>query len=129
MLVTRENVTYAAEPIPHLVVVAPPHMDALPPLTVRDGVVSNCAGWNLAARLAFSVVDGPGEAGFMVQGANGQRDAKVMLQWLEAVDKAGGALVIALESQPQDLSLEHLVAIPNARGGSVPFLPPESMAD
>ncbi|TDD58583.1 hypothetical protein E1293_46895 [Actinomadura darangshiensis] len=120
MLVPRENAMYVAEPIPHLVLVAPPGLETLPPLTLRDGVVGRCDGWNLFARLTVSVVDGPGDAGFMVPGATDEQEAERLAPRLDAVQRAGAAVVIGLPAHPSDPSLESLVSAPGVRGGTVP---------
>lgn len=129
MFVPQSRASFVVDPVPQLIVVAPPHMDALPPITVRDGYIQPCEGWLLFPRLTLCVVDGPGDAGFLVQGAADADQAEHLTRWLEALDKTGAAVVIALEEPLEDTSLDELVSLPTARGGAIPLLsadPPPS---
>jgi hypothetical protein len=69
------------------------------------------------------VVDGPGDAGFLVQGARGKEEAEHFFQWLEDVEAAKGAVVLATSAvdPPTEPTLDPqtLYGRPGVRGGFV----------
>ena len=128
-LVPFERVRYLIEGAPVLLLPALPEVGSLPPLRLaEDGSVERCDGWRVAARLAMTIVDGPGDDGIAVQGSpGGDADDEHVMRWCEAVDAHEGAVVLAFdgwdaETEPSallELALEH-----GARGGTMPDVPP-----
>jgi hypothetical protein len=129
VLLRRDQVRYLVEGSPVLLLPALPESAALPALRLtEEGAVGRCDGWRIAARLALTVVDGPGGHGVVVQGATGPgEDAEHVHAWCEAVDRHAGAVVLAFdgwdERTPPDELLD-LAQARGARGGSLDDVPP-----
>lgn len=85
----------AGEP-PTLVVTDAPCTSSMPVLHTEDDAFVVCGGWRLVAHLPMCVVDGPGEDGFLVHGADLTNTAEVeeRNRWLDDVEAAGGVVVI-----------------------------------
>jgi hypothetical protein len=66
------------------------------------------------------VVDGPGDAGFLA-GVHPDRLA-AMSQWVDAVDTAGGAVVVGLDEAQGHYDLNSVATRADARGGFVSLL-------
>jgi hypothetical protein len=115
MFVTPEQILFVAAPEPMLVVTGVAEAAALPELAVADGRAARCDGWSLLPRMTMCVVDGPGDAGFLVGAFEAER------AWFDAVDAVGGATVVAVDADPAG-DLPTLAARPDARGGFVPLL-------
>jgi hypothetical protein len=125
----REQVRYLIEGAPLLLLPKVPELAGLPRLRVTaEGAVAQCAGWRLAARLAMTIVDGPGDQGVAVQGATGPgEDSEHMLGWCEAVLEQGGAVVLAFAGWDAGTTADELMELAqanDAQGGAVQGLPP-----
>ena len=129
-LVPFERVRLLVEGAPVLLLPPLPEVEELPPLRLaEDGSVERCEGWGVAARLAMVVVDGPGENGIPVEGADrsGEHAAEVMA-WCEAVDEHGGAVVLAFDGWDATTTPGELLDLAlrcSARGGAMDDLPPD----
>ncbi|WP_326687950.1 MULTISPECIES: hypothetical protein [unclassified Streptomyces] len=117
MFLPRENVRFVSGSTPVLLLEGAPINEALPVLRVADGVMPACEGWQVDAKLTMSVVDGPGDAGCLVQGARSAEEAEEMSAWCGAVEEAGGAVVISLGTLPEQLDWDHLFSSGQSRGG------------
>lgn len=102
-----------------LVLVSKDYADVLPPLRLTDGDAPEpCPGWQLLSQIFVSVVDGPGDAGFLVEGVGDPAGAEQRFTWLEDVERAGGAVVAVVPDRPEGHDAEALTAA-GARGGFV----------
>ncbi|MFJ4845960.1 MULTISPECIES: hypothetical protein [unclassified Streptomyces] len=118
----RENTHFVLGPVPLLLLAGAPIHSALPGLHAPGGRMPSCPEWRLMPKLTMSVVDGPGDAGCLVQGARSQEEAEAMAQWCGAAEQAGGAVVVSLDSfdvPPEDIDWEELFTGGRSRGGFV----------
>ncbi|MDQ1009762.1 hypothetical protein QFZ82_004247 [Streptomyces sp. V4I23] len=120
MFLPRHNAHFVMGPTPLLLLGGAPVHEFLPPLHAPDGRVPLCDGWQLMPRLTMTVVDGPGDAGCLVQGAQAEDEAEEMSAWCSAVEQAGGAVVLSLDTLPDDLDWPALLTDGRAHGGFVP---------
>jgi len=65
--VSRERARFIHDEGPLLVIAGNAATEALPALRLEHGRPARCDGWRLVAQLTVCVVDGPGDAGFLVQ--------------------------------------------------------------
>lgn len=119
MLLTRDKTHFALGPVPFLLLAGAPIHSGLPALHAPEGRMPSCPEWRIMPRLTMSVVDGPGEAGCLVQGARSQEEAEDMAQWCGAVEQAGGAVVVSLDALPEDIDWDELLTNGRSRGGFV----------
>ena len=102
-----------------------PEIESLPTLRLtEDGTVDSCEGWRIVARVSFTIVDGPGDAGIVVRG---ELTNESLMAWSRAVDEHGGAVVISFDGWDAATPPPELLALAlerNARGGSMPDVPP-----
>ncbi|GAA4974799.1 hypothetical protein HD597_009351 [Nonomuraea thailandensis] len=117
--VSRENAIHLTGPVPTLALVSAEPVEQLPELELRSGEPSVCVGWQLLTALAFSVVDGPGDAGFLVDGLVSPDEVEERFGWLRAVDRAGGAVVVVAGSREQARDWSAVAGSGGARGGFV----------
>ena len=112
---------------PALLVAPGPQTDALPETAGRVDVSAPVEGWRVAARMAVTIVDGPGEDGFAVQMAGSAReDDAAREDWLQRVDAAGGAVVLVVAAVPPadaDVDLTALIARATRGGFAVGVSP------
>ncbi|MFF3563047.1 hypothetical protein ACFYXS_23680 [Streptomyces sp. NPDC002574] len=119
---TRENTHFVLGPVPLLLLAQAPIHDGLPVLDAPGGAMPSCPEWRIMPRLTMSVVDGPGDAGCLVQGARSQEEAADMARWCGAVEQAGGAVVVSLDSfdaLPEEIDWDELFTDGRSRGGFV----------
>ncbi|MFJ4654818.1 hypothetical protein ACIP5Y_26390 [Nocardia sp. NPDC088792] len=124
VLVPRGNVRFFTGATPVLVVAGAPIHEALPVLTMSDGVASRCDGWTLRSLMTVCVVDGPGDLGCAIQTAIDPRDlhdadVHEAATWCDDVDAAGGALVISLPDLPASFDRDRIYSAGFARGGTI----------
>jgi hypothetical protein len=119
--VSRENAIHLNGPVPALALVSAASVEQLPVFELRSGEPSVCVGWRLLTGLAVSVVDGPGDAGFLVDGLVSPDEVEERFAWLRAVDRAGGAVVVAVGSHEQAHDWGTVAGSGGARGGFVPL--------
>lgn len=108
---------------------APIH-DVLPVVAAPDGSVPRCDGWTLVPKLTLCVVDGPGEHGLVVpalvapvlDATQGSAEPGGMADWCTDAERAGGAVVLSLETLPEELDWPHLLGSGVAHGGFVQAL-------
>lgn len=81
-----------------LVLVSADAIGWLPVFQVDEGRPSFCEGWRVLAGLTASVVDGPDDRGFFVEGVARPEEVEGRVAWLEAVERAGGAVVLVVDS-------------------------------
>ena len=128
-LIRFEDVRLLIEGAPILLLPPVPEVEELPDLQLgSDGSVGWCDGWRVAARLAMTIVDGPGENGIPVQGHDGHADtADEIMAWCEAVDEHGGAVVLSFEGWDASTTPDALLDLAqrcDARGGAMGDVPP-----
>lgn len=102
---------------------APVH-GVLPELRVADGRVPVCAGWTVVPRITLCVADGPGDAGSVMPGALSAEEFPHVAEWCDAVERAGGAVVVSLDALPaaeQPVDWDALLT-GGSRGGFMPVL-------
>ncbi|MFE3989922.1 hypothetical protein ACFXPR_36070 [Nocardia tengchongensis] len=119
VFVPRDSARFVAGETPVLVIGGAPIHAVLPTLAVSDGVVSACEGWTLLPQLTVCVVDGPGDVGCLIQAATGSQDVDEVATWCDAVDAAGGAVVVSLPDLPVSLDWDAIFSAGFARGGSI----------
>ncbi|MGW3351626.1 hypothetical protein ACWDA3_50730 [Nonomuraea rubra] len=120
-LISRENAFHLNGSRPTLVLVSAEPVEQLPVFELGSGEPSVCPGWQLVAGLAVSVVDGPGEAGFLVDGLVSPDRVEERFTWLRAVDRAGGAVVAVVGSREQAQDWVTVAGAGGVRGGFVPL--------
>lgn len=119
MLLPMENVRFVFGPTPLLLVSAAPIHDVLPVLHAPNGNMPTCSGWQVMARLTMCLVDGPGDAGCLIPTLAGPDSSEEMADWCGAVASAGGAVVVSLETMPEQIDWNELFTAGLARGGFV----------
>jgi hypothetical protein len=122
--VERERARFLRGDVPALVLAIDADAGVLPQAAVEEAwPPAPLAGWGLFARLTLTAVDGAENAGFLVQGALTNDDAEELLGWLEDVEAAQGALVLAsLAERPpagHTLDARALYGQPGMHGGFV----------
>jgi hypothetical protein len=86
----------------------------LPKLADADlGAPPVLSGWGVFPRLTMSVVDGPGDTGFLV--ASDLDDIESADKWVTDVESRGGALVVFLGDD--EVSSDDVSDLQNAAGG------------
>ena len=118
--VPRERVRFVHGERPLLVIAAGADTEVLPALRLEGGLPARCEGWTLVAQLTVCVVDGPGDAGFLIQAAADLTEAEEQNAWLLLVEAAGGAVVAATQ-ELGTRTLDEAAARSDARGGFVPL--------
>ena len=102
-----------------------PAIEELPALRMNEsGTIASCEDWRILARMSFTIVSRPGEAGIFVRG---DLTSEPLMAWCEAVDDHGGAVVLSFDgwdatTPPAELLEQALER--GARGGSMPGVPP-----
>ena len=100
---------------------APPHADELPPLDPAVAVPD----WRAAPRLTMCVIDGPGDAGFLIQSLTDDSQSDAMSAWIDDVEAADGLVVAAVGEEVDPAAVDvHALAAGDARGGFVRYVPP-----
>ena len=127
-LVLFDRIRIIVEGAPILLLPPVPEVEELPPLRIADdGSVEWCDGWRVAARLAMTIVDGPGENGIPIQGHDGSGvNADEVMAWCEAADEHGGAVVLAFEGWNAETTPDELLDLAlrcSARGGAMRHVP------
>ncbi|MGS2647712.1 hypothetical protein [Streptosporangium sp. LJ11] len=120
LYIPREDVSYLGGAVPMLVLVSTGPIERLPVLRLDAGRPLPCEGWQLLAGLTASVVDGPGDSGIFVEGIVGPEEAEERFAWLEAVDRAGGAVVLVVDSRSAVDDWAVMAEGEKALGGFVP---------
>ncbi|WP_405142483.1 hypothetical protein OG589_34710 [Sphaerisporangium sp. NBC_01403] len=105
--------------MPALVLVSTDPIEMLPVFQLDADRPLPCDGWQLLAGLTVSVVDGPGDSGMLVEGVIRPDEAEERTAWLDAVDHAGGAVVLVVDSQSPVDDWAALAGSGKARGGFV----------
>ncbi|MEV4105942.1 hypothetical protein AB0J42_37390 [Nonomuraea sp. NPDC049649] len=118
--IRREDALHLDGAVPTLVLVSADPVERLPVFQLDAGRPVPCAGWQILANLTTSVVDGPDDAGIFVEGMRSPQEVDERFAWLEAVDRAGGAVVLVVDSQGAVDDWAALAAGGKARGGFVP---------
>lgn len=106
--VEGERARFLCGDVPALVLAIAADAAVLPPVNVKEAwPPAPLVGWGLFPRLTLTVVDGV-DAGFLVQGARTKEEAEQLFGWLEDVEAARGAMVLAdpAERQPADYPLD-----------------------
>ncbi|WP_406388905.1 hypothetical protein [Streptomyces sp. NBC_00887] len=124
MLLNPEKTQFIRGATPVLLLSVAPVHGVLPVLAAPDGAVPRREGWNIVSKLTLCVVDGPGEAGFIIPAAaapvidtgNGA-EAGEMGDWCTDTERAGGAVVLSLDELPEVLDRAYLVGSGSAHGG------------
>ncbi len=94
--IAGERVRLIRGAVPALVLALDADATVLPPAPAGEAwPPAPLADWTLLARLTLTVVDGPANVGFVVQGARTSDEAEHVFGWLEDVEAAHGALVLA----------------------------------
>ncbi|MFI6744287.1 hypothetical protein ACIBI9_66500 [Nonomuraea sp. NPDC050451] len=106
--------------MPTLALVSADPIEQLPVLELHAGKPSVCVGWQLLAGFTVSVMDGPGDAGIFIDGMARPDEAEARFAWLSAVDRAGGAVVLVVDSHDQAHDWVTLAGLGTTRGGFVP---------
>ncbi|GAA3440765.1 hypothetical protein [Planomonospora venezuelensis] len=120
LYIPRENTGYLGGAVPTLVLVSTDPVEKLPVFQLDAGRPLPCDGWCILAGLTASVVDGPDDAGIFVDGMTSPEEAEERFAWLEAVDRAGGAVVLVVDSHSTVDDWAALAAGGKAQGGFVP---------
>ncbi|MFB4285090.1 hypothetical protein ACBJ59_58185 [Nonomuraea sp. MTCD27] len=119
LYIPREDTGYLDGAVPVLVLVSSETIERLPAFQLDAGRPLLCDGWELLAGLTASVVDGPGDSGIFVEGTVRPGQLEERIAWLEAVDRAGGAVVLVVDSHGPVDDWAALAADEKARGGFV----------
>jgi hypothetical protein len=104
-------ILYSAEPVVQL-----------PRFRLVSGRPSTCAGWEFVPGVTFSMVEGPGRFLLMVEGITHRDEAEERFAWLGAVDRAGGAVVVVIDSHGSAPEWAALAEEGRARGGYMPVV-------
>ncbi|MDA0638218.1 hypothetical protein OUY22_32835 [Nonomuraea sp. MCN248] len=120
LYIHRENTGYLGGAIPTLVLVSTDPVEKLPVFQLDAGRPLPCEGWQILAGLTASVVDGPGDSGIFVDGMASPEETEERFAWLEAVDRAGGAVVLVVDSHSAVDDWPTLAEDGKAQGGFVP---------
>ncbi|MGI8810439.1 MAG: hypothetical protein ACR2KK_21820 [Acidimicrobiales bacterium] len=81
-------------------------------------------GWSLLPQLLLTVVDGPGDLGFLVATEPTESGVAAKTLWCESVDSLGGAIVLLLAEPPSPEALAAPDAIEGAGGFVKAMAPP-----
>ncbi|MEU3818122.1 hypothetical protein [Streptomyces sp. NPDC030392] len=124
MVVDAAERRFVLGELPVLLLGGAPLCGVLPELRVADGRVSVCEGWAVVARITLCVVDGPGDAGCVMPGALTAEEFPHLAEWCDAVERAGGAVVMSLDAlPPADQALDwDALLFGGSRGGFMPAL-------
>ena len=118
-----EHAAFFVEGAPVLLLPADRRLARAAPERERD-VIASCEDWRIVARMSFTIVSRPGEAGIFVRG---DLTSEPLMAWCEAVDDHGGAVVLSFggwdATTPPAKLLEQALER-GARGGSMPGVPP-----
>lgn len=120
LYIRREDASYLGGAVPVLVLVSTDPIGRLPVFRFNVGRPLPCEDWRLLAGPTASVVDGPGDSGIFVEGIARPEEAEERFAWLEAVDRAGGAVVLVVDSHGAVDDWAALADGGKARGGFVP---------
>ncbi|GGT10770.1 hypothetical protein GCM10010156_78340 [Planobispora rosea] len=120
LYIRREDASYLANALPALVLVSTDPIERLPVFQLDAGRPLPCEGWQILAGLTASVVDGPGDCGIFVEGIAHPKEAEERFAWLEAVNHAGGAVVLVVNSHSAVDDWAALADGEKAWGGFVP---------
>ncbi len=93
-------------------------------LYAPEGRVPGCAGWSVVAKATLCVVDGPGDVGCVMPGGLSAEEFEHVVEWCEAVERAGGAVVMSVDVLPGEAETVDWAALLDggARGGFMPAL-------
>ncbi|MEU8358085.1 hypothetical protein AB0C27_18915 [Nonomuraea sp. NPDC048882] len=122
LYIPRAEIGYLGGAVPVLVVVSPEPIEQLPVFRLDAGRPLPCDGWELLVGMTATVVDGPGDSGILVGGAVRPEEVEERIAWLEAVDRAGGVVVLVVDSHGPVGDWAELAADEKARGGFVPVV-------
>ncbi|MEU5859945.1 hypothetical protein ABZ815_02140 [Nonomuraea sp. NPDC047529] len=122
LYISREDAGYLGGAVPILVLVSTEPVERLPIFQLDAGRPLPCEGWQILAGLTVSVVDGPDGSGIFVEGVVRPEEAEERLAWLEAMDQAGGAVVLVVDSHVPVDNWTALADGGKARGGFVPMV-------
>ncbi|MFJ2034243.1 hypothetical protein [Streptosporangium sp. NPDC087985] len=117
--IPREDARYLGGTVPMLVLVSAAPVEQLPVFQLDAGRPLPCGGWQFLAGLAVSVVDGPGDSGILVEGIAHPDEAEERFAWMGAVDHAGGAVVLVVDSHSPVYDWDVLASSGKAQGGFV----------
>ncbi|WP_211370756.1 hypothetical protein, partial [Nonomuraea turkmeniaca] len=102
--VPREDARYFGGAIPTLVLHSAEPIVQLPRFRLVHGRPSTCAGWEFIPGVTFSMVEGPGRFLLMVEGITHRDEVDERFAWLNAVDRAGGAVVAVVGAHSETYS-------------------------
>ncbi|WP_327586606.1 hypothetical protein OHA25_06045 [Nonomuraea sp. NBC_00507] len=120
--VPREDARYFGGALPTLVLYSAEPIVQLPTFRLVSGRPSTCVGWEFIPGVTFSMVEGPGRFRLMVEGITHRDEADERFAWLCAVDRAGGAVVAAVDGHNETFSWAALAESGRARGGYMPVI-------
>ncbi|MGN9837669.1 hypothetical protein ACTMTI_06070 [Nonomuraea sp. H19] len=120
--IPREDACYVGGAMPTLVLYSAEPVVQLPKFELVAGRPSTCTGWEFVPGLTFSIVDGPGTFGLLVDGITHPDEADERFDWLGAVDRAGGAVVVVVDPRSTTHDWASLAESGRARGGFVPVI-------
>ncbi|MFB9387778.1 hypothetical protein ACFPM3_11515 [Streptomyces coeruleoprunus] len=124
MMVPAENRRFVLGPLPVLLLGSAPVHEHLPVLHAPEGRVPAVDGWSVVAKATLCVVDGPGDLGCVMPGGLSPEEFEHVVQWCEAAEGVGGAVVMSLDALPGDgeeIDWGFLLD-GGARGGFMPLL-------
>ncbi|MER7129892.1 hypothetical protein [Streptosporangium saharense] len=126
LYIPRENTSYLRGAVPTLVLVSADSIERLPTFWLDAGRPSPCENWQIFVGLTASVIDGPGDSRIFIEGIVRPEEAEKRFAWLEAVDHAGGVIVLVVDSHDAADDWAALADGRKTRGGFMPAVPRDS---
>src|SRR5690606_14429699 len=118
--IPRENTRYIDGTVPTLLLTSDEPVERLPVFNLDAGEPPRCDGWQFLTGMTVMVIDGPEEAGLLIEGIAHPEEAEERLAWLDSVERAGGAVVLGAAAHPPPDDWPALANSGKARGGFAP---------
>ncbi|MBF8189440.1 hypothetical protein ITP53_27630 [Nonomuraea sp. K274] len=120
--VPREDARYLGSPRPTLALYSRQPILQLPRFRFVSGRPSVCTGWEFVPGVTFTILKSPGKFSLLVEGITHPDETDERFAWLNAVDRAGGAVVLAVNTLGLTCDWESLTSSPDVRGGFIPII-------
>ncbi|WP_146607453.1 hypothetical protein [Spongiactinospora gelatinilytica] len=118
--IARKNARCFGGALPTLLIATPDQAEHLPILRLDAGKPTPSPGWAIRPSLTMTIVNGPGDSGYLVEGISNPGEAEERQAWLSTVDRVGGAVVVVVNTLGDARDWAALLAAEKARGGFMP---------
>ncbi|WP_327085912.1 hypothetical protein OIE66_26670 [Nonomuraea sp. NBC_01738] len=108
---------------PSLILVSPDAAALFPPFDLAGGEPCRCEGWQMYAGLAASRITTAEGRDLRVEGIAYVGEIEDRYQWIAAVSRIGGAVVLCVRRQTAAYDWPALAEEGATRGGFVPLVP------